>query len=191
MLRLPWLVPAVALGVLFSVAVPGARAQSPAPPQTVSGTGFQFQVPAAWQTDQMTTTQRRGAEVVTDDAAVASPDGSLRGHMEIASGFGLTKDHLPDVLGAFLGIGQGGDAAGTAPIASLAGPDTVQVANADSGLSGAALYTDPSGASRVMAARIALRGDTSYMLILDVTKDFYQSDPSFAAIMNSLQLTTP
>lgn len=191
MLRLLWSLPALVLCAVFSVSTAGAQMQSTATMQPVSGSGYQFQVPGSWQLQQMSSTQRRGSQLVSDDGTVISPDGSLRAHMETASGFGLTNDQLPNVLAAILGIGMGGDVSGSAPIAALAGPDSAQVGNADSALSGAAVYTDPSGTPRVMAARIALRGDTSYTLVLDVTEDFYQSDPGFAAIMNSLQLTAP
>jgi hypothetical protein len=189
MLRLPYLISALALGLALSVTTARAQTQTGAAMQTISGTGYQFQVPADWQSQQMTSTQKHGSQTVTDDGAVASSDGSLRAHVETATGFGLTGDQLPNVLAALLGIGMGGDVSGAVPIVALAGPDSVQVANADSALNGAASYTDPSGATRVMVGRIALRGDTSYILVLDVTQDFYK-DPSFASIMNSLQLAS-
>jgi hypothetical protein len=191
MLRLPYLIPALVLGLAFSVTSARAQTQSPTATQNVSGAGYQFQVPSDWQLQNLTATQSHGSQTIIDDGAVSSPDGSLRAHVETAKGFGLTNDQLPNVLASLLGIGMGGDVAGAAPIASIAGPDTVQVTNADAALSGAASYTDPNGTARVMAGRIALHGDTSYILVLDVTQDFYKSDPTFAAIMNSLQVTNP
>ena len=103
---------------------------------------------------------------------------------------GLPVEHFSfeQAAAAFLGIGQGGPAAGQAPLASLAGPDPVQVSNADGAVFGAVSYKDASGADRVVAARLAIRNGTAYVLSLDVTRDFYQSDPTFAAIMSSFQL---
>jgi hypothetical protein len=190
MLRLPYLIPALMLGLALSVGTARAQTQSAAATQTISGAGYQYQVPADWQTQDLTSTQKHGTQMITDDGAVASSDGSLRAHVETATGFGVTNDQLPNVLAALLGVGMGGNTSGAAPVVSLAGPDSAQVSNADTAISGAASYTDPSGASRVMAGRIALRGDTSYVLVLDVTQDFYKSDAGFAAIMNSLQLTS-
>jgi hypothetical protein len=191
MLRLPYLIPALVLGLAFSVTSARAQTQSAAATQTVSGTGYQFQVPVDWQSQNLTATQSHGGQTITDDGAISSPDGSLRAHVETAKGFGLTSDQLPNVLASILGIGMGGDVSGAAPIAAIAGPDTVQVSNSDAAVSGAATYADPDGTARVMAGRIALHGDTSYILVLDVTQDFYKSDAGFAAIMNSLQITNP
>jgi hypothetical protein len=50
-------------------------------------------------------------------------------------------------------------------------------------------YADPSGNPRVVAARAALQGQTTYILAVDVPQGFYQSDPNFGQIMSSFQLT--
>jgi hypothetical protein len=191
MLRLSWSLPVLAACLALSATA--VRAQSATAPdlQTVTGSGYQYQVPASWQTVPAATfSQQQGDQSVTDDGAVMSQDTNLRVHVETASGYGLTAARLTDVLGAFLGIGLGGNNAGLPPVSALTGPDSAQIANADSAMSGAIQYTDPSGAQRVIAAKIALRGDTSYMLVLDVSPDFYH-DPMYATVMNSFQLTNP
>jgi hypothetical protein len=186
--------PVSVLVVMLALAITPVRAQAPVVSgmQTVTGSpGYQYQVPASWTAVPSTILHRTGDQSISIDAAMVSTDGSQRAHLEVASGFGVTSDHVVDVLGAFLGLGLGGPSAGLPPVAALAGPDPVQVDNADAAVSGAAVFLDPNGSPRVMAARIAIRGGTTYLLALDITEDFYQSDPTFAAIMNSLQLTNP
>jgi hypothetical protein len=158
--------------------------------QTVTGsTGYRYQIPSDWQQLPSQVERRMGDQSLTADGEAVSVDGKQHAHVETATGLGVTSDHLSDALAAFLGIGQGGSIPGLPPISTLAGPDSIQVSNADSAMTGAVTYKDASGADRVVAARIATKGGTTYVLALDVTQDFYQNDPSFGAIMSSFQLS--
>jgi hypothetical protein len=159
------------------------------PSQVVSGaTGYSYGIPADWQLVSTAIQQRTGDQLLVADGEAVSADGKQLAHVETATNLDVPRDHLADALAGFLGIGQGGSAPGAPSLSTFAGPDPVQVSNADGAVSGAVKYKDSSGADRVVAARLATRQGTTFVLALDVTMDFYQSDPAFAAIMNSFQL---
>jgi hypothetical protein len=167
----------------------GAQTAALSSPQAVtSPSGYQFQVPADWQQLSASTQHHMGNELVAVDGEAASADGAEHAHVEMASGFGITAADLPAVLTTFF-AGPPGAPAGSVPTLNvLSAPAAVQVAGADAAEGAAAMYTDPSGDNRVVAVRLALRGQTTYMFTLDVTQAFYQSDPSFAQIASSFQL---
>jgi hypothetical protein len=187
---------AAALGVIVAglvlssaVYVHAESSQFPGPSQSITGsTGYTYSVPADWQQVSNSLQKRTGDQLLVADGEALSADGQQLAHVETVTNLGVTPDRLADALAGYLSIGQGGPASGAAPVVAISGPDSVQVTHADSAVSGAISYKDPSGAERVVAARLAVRTGTTFVLTLDVTKDFYQSDPAFGAIMNSFQL---
>jgi hypothetical protein len=176
--------------LLASAAVSaGAQTAGTSTSQAVtSPSGYQFQVPTDWQQFSSSTQHHMGNELVAVDGEAASADGAEHAHVEMASGFGVAAADLPTVLSSFF-AGPPGAPAGSIPaLTVLSAPTTVQVAGADAAEAAAAMYADPSGANRVVAERLALRGQTTSMLTVDVTQAFYQNDPGFAQIMSSFQL---
>jgi len=156
-----------------------------------SPSGYQFQVPSDWQQLPASAQQHMGNVLVQMDGEVASADGDQHAHVEAVTGSGIAAADLQNVLNSFF-QGPPGAPAGAGPSPTpLDALGPVQVAGADAAVGGSMLYTDPTGSQRVIAARIALRGQTTYLFAVDVTQAFYQSGPSFAAIMSSFQLTPP
>jgi hypothetical protein len=159
--------------------------------QTVSSqAGYQFQVPSDWQQLPTSAQQHTGNVLVQMDGEVASADGAQHAHVEAVTGSGIAAADLPSLLGSFFSGPSGAPGAGPSPT-PLDALVTVQVPGADAAVGGSMLYSDPTGAMRVIAARMALRGQTTYLFEVDVTQAFYQSGTGFAAIMSSFQLTPP
>jgi hypothetical protein len=181
-----------ALAFCFAIAGGNAAGQTARASgmQTVTGSGgYQYQVPGDWQKLPDYLQQRIGDQTLNIDGTVTSSDGNQHAHVEAANGFGITSGNLSDFINAFFASPNGPGAA--APGATvIAGPDSVQVAGADAAVSAAAQYSDPSGTPRVIAARVALVGQTTYLLAIDMTQDFYQSNPNFNAIMGSFSLSS-
>jgi hypothetical protein len=164
----------------------GAQTTAAGGMQTVSsGNNYQFQAPADWQQIPASLQERMGSQTFVVDGEVSSADGNQRAHVETATGFGISSANLSDALNSFFNAPS---ASGGSTALVFAGPDPAQIPNADAALSGAATYSDPNGAPRVVAARIAVRGQSTYLLALDVTQDFYQSDPNLSRILNSFRL---
>jgi hypothetical protein len=156
-----------------------------------SPAGYQFQVPGDWQQLPASSQQHMGNVLVQMDGAVASADGSQQAHVEAVTGSGIGSGDLQNVLSSFF-AGPPGAPAGAGPQPTpLDAIASVQVPGADAAVGGSMQYTDPTGAARVIAARMVLRGQTTYLFAVDVTQAFYQSDPSFKSIMSSFQLTPP
>jgi len=157
--------------------------------QTVTGSGgYQYQVPGDWQRLPDYLQQRIGDQTLNIDGTVTSSDGNQHAHVEAANGFGISASNLSDFISSFFSSPGGPGSSG--PAASIIdGPNPVQIAGADAAVEAAASYTDPQGNSRVIAARLALVGQTTYLLALDVTQDFFQSNPSFSKIMDSFTLS--
>lgn len=175
-----------------------------------SPSGYQFQVPSDWQQLPLSMQERVGPQTFADDGEVASADGVQHAHVETATGFGITADTVQSTLSSFLsGSGGapgaisapagGGPGAASAPagpggappaLTLYATPSSVTVANADAADAGAATYTDPDGNTRVLAARLAIRGNTSYLLLIDSTQDFYKNNSALGQIENSFQLVS-
>ncbi len=185
--------------------------------QSITGaTGYQYQVPSDWQQLPLSLQERVGDQTFADDGEVASADGTQHAHVETASGFGITTDNLTDALTAFLTgqpnvfsgpgpstppsgatppSGSSSTASGGAPAAPptltlFAQPSSVNVTNADGAVAGAASYTDPNGNPRMLAARLAVKGTTAYLLSIDSTQDFYQNNDALGQIETSFQLTS-
>ena len=184
-----------AVSLLFSATIMSApvatvHAQAPAPGgmQPVSSpVGYQYQVPSSWQLIPNSLLERMGPQTFNVDGEAASQDGTLHTHVETATNFGITTNDLSSVLSNFFSA----PSASGASLNIFEGPSSVQVSGAEAALSGAANYSDVDGTPRVVAARVALRGNSAYLLSLDVTQDFYTNDPAFGQILNSFQLTTP
>jgi hypothetical protein len=184
--RIPFLFAIASL--LFAATTLAVGAQTPAAGglQTVSGSsGYQYQVPSDWQQVPASLLERMGTQTFNIDGEVSSADGNQQAHVETATGFGITSANLSDALNAYF-TAPSSSGGGAATV--FAGPDPVQVPNADAGLSGAATYSDPNGAARVIDVRIAVRGQSTYLLALDMTQDFYQSNPNVNAILSSFRL---
>jgi hypothetical protein len=194
-----------------------ARAADPPPAnfQSITGvTGYQYGVPSDWQQLPLSMQERVGSQSFADDGEVASADGQQHAHVETAAGFGITTSNLNDALTAFLtgtpnvfagpgpvappasasgsgtnatSSGNGGSSNASAPsgptLTVFAASSSVTVPGADAAVAGAASYTDPNG-----AARMALKGTTAYLLIIDSTKDFYQNNPALGQIETSFTL---
>jgi hypothetical protein len=177
--------------LLLASAALSAGAQTPAMTNTqavTSPSGYQYQVPSDWQQLSNSTQQHMGNELLAMDGEATSADGAEHAHVETATGFGIAASDLPAVLATFF-AGPPGAPAGSVPALNIvSAPAAVQVAGADAAQGAAAMYADPSGTNRVVVVRLALRGQTTYLFTVDVTQAFYQSDPSFAQIMNSFQL---
>lgn len=184
----------VAVSLIFSAAIVSApmaavHAQAPASGgmQTVSSpAGYQYQVPSDWQQIPNSLLERMGNQSFNVDGEAASSDGSLHTHVETATNFGIGASDLPTVLSNFFNTPSGAGAT----LSVFDGPTPAQVPSAESAISGAAQYADVDGTPRVVAARVALRGDSAYLLAVDVTQDFYANNPIFGQIMSSFRLTT-
>jgi len=134
--------------------------------------------------------------LLTVDGQAASADSNQHARVETGSGFGASADKVHDTIMSFLQgppAGSNGAPPGAAGpnFTVFATPSPVQVANADAAEAGAASYTDPNGNPRVIAARLAIRGGTTYMLVIDSTADFYRTNPLLGQIEESFKLTTP
>lgn len=194
MFRIAALVPALALVLIPVSAHAGTQMAGAAKVITVSSSGgYQFQVPSDWQQLPASAQQHMGNVLVQMDGEVASADGSQHAHVESVTGSGISAGDLPSLLGAFFSPPSApGATAASAPSPAPLDPLTsAQVQGADAAVGGSMLYADPTGAMRVIAARMALRGQTTYLFAVDVTQAFYQSGAPFTAIMNSFQLTPP
>ncbi len=182
-------------------------------------TGYQFAVPSDWQQLPLFLQERVGDQTFADDGEVASADGTQHAHVETAGGFGVTTSNVSDALTAFLtglpnvfagpgamagppsasGAGGGNSASGGAPTGAsgpsaptltvFAQPSSVTVPGADAAVAGAASYTDPNGNPRMIAARMAVKGSTAYLLVIDSTKDFYQNNSALGTIESSFTLS--
>jgi hypothetical protein len=158
--------------------------------QTVTGSGgYSYQVPGDWQKLPDYLQQRIGNQTLNIDGTVASTDGSEHAHVEAANGFGITSANLNDFMTTFFSSPGGPGTSGPATTV-IDGPSPVQVTGADTAVQAAASYSDPDGTSRVIAARIALAGQTTYLLALDMSQDFYQSNANFGKIMGSFALSS-
>jgi hypothetical protein len=182
-----WLAGAIAL---FAPAA-GVWAQSPASSvsQVVSGpTGYQFQVPSDWKQVPVLLREGNSDQILTIDGQTTSPDGIQQVHVETSSGLGASADKTHDIITTFL---QGPPGGGGPSFRIFAMPSPVRVPNADAAEAGAASYSDPDGNPRVVAARLAIRGGTGYMLVIDSTDDFYKNNPLVGQIQESFRLTSP
>jgi hypothetical protein len=172
--------------------------------QSITGpSGYQFQVPSDWQQLPLSLQERIGSQTFADDGEVASSDGVQHAHVETAAGFGITTSNIHDALTSFLSgssnapgapsasaVGSNAPGANGPTLTLLATPSPVQVQNADAAEAGAATYTDPNGNTRVVAARLAIHGTTSYLLLIDSTQDFYKTNPMVGQIESSFQLSS-
>lgn len=179
-----------AVSLLFIAATVPALAQAPVTggAQTVTGAGYSYQVPSDWQQVPSSLTERMAGQVFNVDGEAVSADGNQRTHVESASGFGITSASLSDVLTSFFSTPPGAPAGSVPALNVFVGPSATQVPGADGAQAGAATYSDPDGNPRVIAATVAVRGQTAYLLTVDAKQDFY-ADPRFGQIMNSLRLT--
>jgi hypothetical protein len=168
----------------------------PAAAQTSTSTGFQtitvpqgyqFQVPADWITLPATGTPR------PYDVVAASPD-----HMEIALGLsghvspGVAADPsrlAQEMLAGSQQYLQFLQQVSANTATSLAGPDAVQVTNADEAVSLTMSVSDAQGNTSVVSFRVALQGSTEYAVAVAAPQDVYDSDPDLTTILNSFALT--
>lgn len=183
--------------LLVAAATPWAHAASGAATtfQTVTGSqgGYQFQVPSDWQQVPISFQAQVGSGSVNGSVSVDSlqhaPDQSAFAGVDTITGLPLTAALLPNAAkGGLYGGSASMQAHGGSALVLLGEPQTVTVANADAAADATGTYTDANGIARVATVRVALQGQTGYLLLVDVTEDFYQNDPTFAAMMNSFQL---
>jgi hypothetical protein len=180
------------LALCWAAATANAAAQTASAQamQTVTGSGgYSYQVPGDWQKLPDYLQQRIGDQTLNIDGTVASSDGGEHAHVEAANGFGITSGNMSDFMNTFFSAPGGPGTNGPATTV-IDGPNSVQVAGADSAVEAAASYSDPDGTPRVIAARIALAGQTTYLLALDMTQDLYQSNPNYGKIMASFALSS-
>jgi hypothetical protein len=148
--------------------------------------GYQFQVPADWVTLSAAGTPR------AFDVAVTSPD-----HQEFVTGASgpasaaVAADPSQLVEEMLAGSHQFLQQMGSNAATILAGPDTVQVANADQAVELTMRVADAQGSTTVASFRVALQGSKEYGLAVVAPQDTYNTDPDLAAILNSFELTAP
>lgn len=147
--------------VLASFSLVGARSNSF---MNYTGNDYSVSVPSAW---------RQARASGSAGVLFESPD-----HMEVVSvdvfdpGLGPSPDPV-DVLNnsVFPTFAQHWP-----DFAILKGPDPVNVTNADSAAFAVATYTDNNGVPYVVTFVVALRGNTAYLLNLDVPASYFQAN---------------
>ena len=188
----------LALSLLAATMAPWAQAATDAATsfQTVTGAngGYQLQIPADWQKQAVSFQAQVGSGDVSGtmriDSLETSPDQSAIAGVDTLTGLPLTNAQLENAAQGAIYGGAGAAAARSGSSITLLGdPQTVAVPNAEAAVEAAASYSDANGVARIMTVRVALQGRTAYLLVLDVSQDFYQNDPAFAAMLNSFQLT--
>lgn len=194
---LPWLL----LMVWTAVSVaPVAQAQAPSPPglRTITGSdgSYQFQIPSDWQQQFRSFSAQAQSLDIRLDLAFDSPDGAEHAVVEVATGPGAARLAAPTnllaIIAAYEATFQASESGtGSSIFDVFSGPAPAEIANADVGMRASAVYADPDGNPRVLTLSVAGQGRTAYFFFVDVTEDFYESDPSFSAILNSFQLSPP
>ncbi len=119
-------------------------------------------------------------------AMAGPPSASGAGGGNSASGAAPTGASSPSASGG-APAGASGPSAPTLTV--FAQPSSVTVPGADAAVAGAASYTDPNGNPRMIAARMAVKGSTAYLLVIDSTKDFYQNNSALGTIESSFTLS--
>jgi hypothetical protein len=175
-----------ALSLFGSVAASRASAQSTGGDDLrtiTSQQGYQFQVPADWRTVPS------GATARALDIEVVSPDGSEAALVAVSTvPAALAGDPSRLAQQAAAGFSEGLQQAGGTAASFVDGPNPVQIVNADTAVAWTASSTDVEGNSGVTGVRLALQGTTEFLFAVVGTEDFYSSDPTFGAILDSFQL---
>jgi hypothetical protein len=181
---------ALGIALLCSTIVPASAGSSPptAGFQAIaSPAGYRFQAPASWL--QLTfPSLPRGV-----DAMVVSTDGNERvigGVVPVPTSvqpFDLSQA-VPALVASFT---QSIESNGGSGVTVFQGPDSIDIAGAAAAESFTASFTDNTGDPSVETERLATRGNTLYVFALRSPEDFSSSDPRFAAILDSFQLTAP
>jgi hypothetical protein len=181
---------AIGIALLCCTSVPATAGTPPATTgfQTIaSPAGYQFQAPANWP-ERVFSYLPRGV-----DSWLDSGDGKefvAVAVLPVPLGV-QPSDLLQSAPAITASLTQAIASNGGSAVNIFQGPDSIDIAGATAALSYTASYTNSAGDRYIEGGRLAIRGDSLYLFVLRSPESFSSSDPSFATIRDSFQLTAP